>query len=243
MTLSIVLPCYNEEANVEQVIRDTAQWLQHEHIDSEVIVVNDGSRDGTAAVLTRLVGQIPGLRAIHHEKNQGYGAAVRSGCDAARSDVIAFMDSDGQFRAEDIGRLLPALERVSFVAGVRLRRADPFNRKLNAWLYGWLVRMVLRVKARDLNCGLKVYRRTLWQRIRPVCATGALFNAELFLNLQQAGECFAEVPVPHYPRRAGTPTGANPAVILKMFGELFALKRATQERFAGGMVANGRVRS
>lgn len=232
MTLSVVLPCYNEESNIEHTVRDVAGWMDRCRIEGEVIVVDDGSRDGSLALLERMRAGLPRLRVVRHDANKGYGAAVRTGCDASAADAIAFMDSDGQFHAEDIGRLLPSLDKVPLVAGVRVRRADPLNRKLNAWLYGMLVRIVLRVKVRDLNCGLKVYRRSLWQRIRPVFASGALFNAELFLNLRQTGEAFAEVPVPHYPRRAGMQTGANPAVVLRMFRELFALRKATVKRFA-----------
>lgn len=241
MTLSVILPCYNEEATIEDTVRDVASWMKKERIEGEIVAVDDGSRDGSLAVLERLRGEMPMLRIVHHERNFGYGAAVRSGCDSAECDAIVFMDSDGQFHAEDIGRLLPHLERVGLVAGVRVRRADPFIRTLNAKLYGMLVRIVLGVRVRDLNCGLKAYRRTLWQRIRPVFGGGALFNAELFLNLKSLGEHVVEVPVPHYPRRGGAQTGANPAVILRMFRELFALKRATTARFAA-MAANGRTR-
>lgn len=232
MMFSVVLPCYNEEANVEQTIRDVLSWMDRDHVEGEVVAVNDGSADRTGELLDRMQAADPRVRAVHHKKNQGYGAAIRTGCDAAEGDVIGFMDSDGQFHAEDFGKLLPELRSTHFAVGVRVHRADPFNRKLNAFLYGTLVRFVLGVKVRDLNCGMKIYTRALWQKIRPVFATGALYNAELFLNAAQVGEGWAEIPVPHYPRRAGTQTGANPTVILKMFRELFALKKATKERYA-----------
>lgn len=242
MTLSVVLPCYNEEANIAETVRKTVAWMQRAGIEGDVIVVDDGSTDGSPAILQRLSTELPMLRVIRHEHNRGYGAAVRTGCDAVETELIAFMDSDGQFEAKDIARLLPGLEKNNLSAGVRVHRADPFNRKLNAWLYGCLVRVVLGIKVLDLNCGLKVYRRTLWQRMRPIFATGALFNAELFLNMVQLGETWSEIPVPHYPRRAGMQTGAKTMVVLHMFRELFALKRTSRARYAE-VVANGRVQS
>jgi glycosyltransferase involved in cell wall biosynthesis len=169
---------------------------------------------------------MPNLKVVQHEKNLGYGSAVRSGCDQADKQWIAFMDSDGQFRASDISRLLALTPQAEYVTGIREHRADWVQRRLNSFLYGALVRIFLGVKVSDVNCGMKVFRRTLWPRIRPVYATGALINAEIFYALKNAKIPWKETLVPHYPRMAGTPTGANPRVILRMFKELWLLKRS-----------------
>lgn len=226
MTLSVVLPCYNEAENIEETIADVIGWFAKADVKGTVIAVNDGSQDRTDAVLDALQARLPNLVVVHHAVNQGYGAAIRTGCDTATTDAIAFMDSDGQFRAEEIGMLVPHLARYPFVAGVRMRRADPLHRKLNSWLYGRiLVRVILGIVVRDINCGLKLFTRTTWLEVRPQHATGALFNAEVFLNLKEKNIPFTEVHIPHYPRKKGNPTGAKPGVILRMFRELFALRR------------------
>ncbi|TSC79037.1 MAG: cell wall biosynthesis glycosyltransferase [Candidatus Peregrinibacteria bacterium Gr01-1014_25] len=226
MNVSIVLPCYNEEATIACTVADVAAWMEREHIGGEIIVVDDGSRDSTPSVLAGLSGGHPALRVVRHERNQGYGIAVRSGCDAAREEVIAFMDSDGQFHAEDIGRLLPHLQRYAFVTGRRRRRADPPLRGLLGKLLGILTWITFGLWVRDVNCGLKAFRRSLWPDIRPEHGVEKLFNTEMFLRLKRRNIPWMQVDVPHYPRLAGTPTGAKFSVIVRMFRELWALRRA-----------------
>jgi|SRR3989344_1262229 len=222
-TLSLVLPCFNEEENIEDTVREVFAWFKENDLQGEAIIVNDGSSDGTATVLHRLQEEFS-LVVLTHRENQGYGAALCAGCDRATMELIAFMDSDGQFHASDFMLLLPRLSRVDFASGVRVRRADPFMRSLNARLYGWLIRWILGIRARDINCAMKVFRRTLWPTIRPQVVTGALFNAELFLRLMRARISWEQVPVPHYPRLLGTPTGAQFCVIVRMFRELWKLR-------------------
>jgi glycosyltransferase involved in cell wall biosynthesis len=223
-TLSLILPCLNEETNIEPTIRAAQQWFRDAHIDGEIVVTDDGSTDGSPDLLRRLQTEMPNLKVVHHQRNAGYGAAIRSGCDRAEKRWIAFMDSDGQFRAADISLLLPITRTADYVSGIRIKRADTFQRKLNSLLYSLLVRVILGVHPKDLNCGMKLFRRSLWPTIRPEYATGALINGEMFLRLKHAGIRWAETPVPHYPRLAGKPTGANLRVILRTFKELWQLK-------------------
>ena len=230
MQLSLVLPCYNEEQNIERTVRDVVTWFEKDGVEGEIVVVNDGSTDGTAEILERLMQEIPYLRVVTHEHNKGYGATLRDGCDAADKEYIAFMDSDGQFHAEEMGMLTPHLSDHRMVAGVRKDRADPWNRKLNAWLYGRLVRIVLGVKKKDINCALVVFEKSLWPTIRPVHATGALYCGEMYYRLKKEGIDLCQVNVGHYPRTAGASTGANPFVILRMFKELLNLRRDVKKR-------------
>jgi len=151
---------------------------------------------------------------------------VRSGCDAATMDLIAFMDSDGQFRVEDFELLLPHVDSFAFVTGRRRKRADSLIRNVYGKMLGLLIWTTLTIWVRDINCAMKVFKRSLWPRIRPVHGTEKFFNAEIFLNLKQQNILWYQVDVSHYPRRSGTPTGASLRVILKMFSELWNLKRA-----------------
>ncbi len=222
--LSIVLPSFNEEQNIGPVVRETVAWLKTKKEPFEIVVVNDGSRDGTANALLELQKEISELTVVTHEKNLGYGAAVRSGCDAATGDIIGFMDSDGQFAAKDFDLLLPHLKEYSFVTGRRRKRADPFMRKLNAKLFGILSFCMLGIWVRDINCAMKVFTKDTWKRTRPTYSTGALINAEMFYRAQRAGIPWFVVNVPHAPRRFGTQTGAKLSVILRMFLELWKVK-------------------
>jgi glycosyltransferase involved in cell wall biosynthesis len=224
--LSLVLPCFNEEQNIERTIRAAQDWFRDSHIDGEIIVTDDGSIDGSLALLRKLQTELPRLKVIHHETNQGYGAAIRSGCDLAEKKWIAFMDSDGQFQPGDFNPLLRLTTKADYVTGFRAKRADALQRKLNSFLYNTLIRTLLGIDPTDLNCGMKVFRRSIWKTIRPIHATGALVNGEMFLALKNAKIAWAEVAVPHYPRVAGKPTGANLRVILRTFKELWRLQRS-----------------
>jgi glycosyltransferase involved in cell wall biosynthesis len=226
VSLSLVLPCFNEELNIGNTIRSAQDWFREAHVDGEIIVTDDGSKDGSLALLHKLQAEMPNLKVVHHEKNQGYGAAIRSGCDLAEKTWIAFMDSDGQFQSKDISRLLNETAEADYVTGIRARRADTLPRKLNSFMYRSLVRVLLGVHPTDLNCGMKLFRRSIWKTIRPVYATGALINGEMFFAMKNSNIAWKETVVPHYPRVAGKPTGAKTRVILKMFLELWRLKRS-----------------
>lgn len=224
MNLSLILPCFNEEANIEGTVRDIAQWMQREGIQGQIIAVDDGSRDRTFEVLSELKKELPFLLVLRHTQNLGYGSALRTGLDAATMDYIGYMDSDGQFKAEDFGALFPHLQQYRFVTGRRLKRADPFIRRINAKLFALLNVVVLGLWVRDINCGMKVWERSLWPAIRPAHATGALFNAEMFFRLKRMGIPWKQVFVRHYPRLNGVQTGAHLKVILRMFRDLLRLR-------------------
>ncbi len=224
VTLSIILPCFNEEANIRTTVRSVLSWLDQEQYGGEVIVVDDGSRDRSPAILADMAKQDSRVTVVTHVQNSGYGWAVRSGCDAATQDVIAFMDSDGQFHIDDLATLLPYLERVPFVTGRRRHRADSVMRRMFGKVLGIMNFLVLGIWVRDVNCGLKAFKRQIWPDIRPDYGVEKLFNAEVFLRMKRKGIPWVQVDVPHYPRTAGNPTGAKFYVIARMFRELWNLR-------------------
>lgn len=225
MQLSLVLPAFNEEKNIENTINDVLTWFQNDQIDGEVIVVDDGSTDSTPDILSKIIYNKQNIRVVTHQHNRGYGAAVRSGLDNATKEYSAFMDSDGQFKAVDFNKLIPFLTDYDFVTGRKIKRADPFIRRINAKFYALLVFLILGVWVRDINCAMKIFKTSIWLRIRPEYGLGALFNGEVFYRLKINGLRWKQVFVNHYPRRFGTQTGANIKVIAGMFKDLYCLKR------------------
>jgi len=224
--LSVVLPAYNEEANVERVVRDCVAFLDGRALDYELLVVNDGSRDRTGEILNGLTASLPRLRPQHHPQNRGYGAALRTGFEAARKRFVFYMDGDGQFDIRELDSLLPlATDEQHIVTGFRIERRDPFIRRLNAKLFGgWLVRVTLGVRVRDLNCAFKLIPKWILDSIT-LESTGALINAELYGRAVRRGVGIKEVGVHHYPRTAGVQTGAHLSVILRAFYDLFRLRQ------------------
>jgi len=224
MQLSVVHPCYNEKENIEHTVRETLAWISKEGIDGDVIITDDGSTDDSPQILQRLALQDPRVHIVTHEKNQGYGIAVRSGCDAATKEYIAFVDSDGQFKVEDLNRLIPSLKDHDFVPGRRKKRADPLHRNVFGKILGVLILVTFGTWIRDVNCGMKIFKKSLWPTMRPLYGTEKFFNTELYLRLKKSGYKWEQVPVPHYPRTAGTQCGGSSRVMFGMIKELVDLR-------------------
>ncbi len=223
--LSIFFPCYNEEANVERVVRAAMEAAGRYADRFEVIVVNDGSRDRTGEIAERLAAEHPGVvRAVHNQPNLGYGGAVARGLREARYQWIFFTDGDGQFDIRELDKLIGLLEKCDFAVGYRMNRADPLIRKINAYCWGVLVRALFGLKVRDIDCAFKLLPKSLVDQIE-LRSHGALISTELLARARYRGLRIAEIGVNHYPRTAGQQTGANLRVILRAFKELFKLRR------------------
>lgn len=223
--VSVVLPAYNEEANLAATVTSMADALRRFTSRFEILVVDDGSDDRTPQVASSLAARQQHIALVRHAENRGYGAALRTGFARARHPWVFFTDADGQFDPEEIVRLEPLAADADIVAGYRLRRRDPWYRRAGGVLFGRvLVRSVLGVRARDLNCAFKLIRRPLLTGVE-LKANGALINAELFWHAQRVGARIVEVGVSHRPRRAGVPTGGRPTVALRALRELLALRR------------------
>ena len=223
--LSVILPAYNEEPNIDRVVRQVMAYLEPTGIDYEVLPVNDGSRDRTAEILDALQQELPRVRPQHHPQNRGYGAALRSGFDAARKRYVFYMDGDGQFDIKDLDHLLPLASEDVIVTGFRIERRDPLVRRLKAKLFGgWLVRIMLGVYVKDLNCAFKLIPKRVFETVK-LESTGALINAELYGRAIRAGFGIREVGVHHYAREAGVQTGAHLSVIFRAFYDLFRLRQ------------------
>jgi putative flippase GtrA len=241
-SLSVVLPAYNEEQVIASTLRDVLLTLNSWHIESEIIVVNDGSKDRTGFVVNEIASIAPQVRLINHPVNQGYGAALVSGFAAATKELTLFMDSDGQFQIEDLRPFLTFIDSYDAAIGYRIDRQDSWMRKLNAWGWNRLIRAMLGVSVRDIDCAFKLLRTEYLQRY-PLETRGAMVNAELLYKLQRSGHSWKEVGVHHLPRRTGKATGAKISVILRAFRELrlYASKWRREEQPYGYMQESRQV--
>jgi glycosyltransferase involved in cell wall biosynthesis len=224
LRLSIFFPCYNEEANVERVTLAGLAAGRRIADELEVIIVNDGSRDRTGEIADRLAGEHAEVRAVHNNPNLGYGGALQRGYRESRMDWVFYTDGDGQFDFEEIDRLLPLLDHHDIVSAYRLDRQDPFIRRVNAFCWTTLVNLVFRLWLRDIDCAFKLFPRMLFDEIE-MKSTGALIDTEVLARAKGLGYSIGQIGVHHYPRTAGTQTGAKLSTILRAFRELFALRR------------------
>jgi glycosyltransferase involved in cell wall biosynthesis len=190
--------------------------------DFEVVIVDDGSRDGTSQIADRLAASDPRVRVVHHETNRGYGAALRSGFAAARGDLIMFMDADQQFDPADFAHLAPFVPYADIVAGYRVKRRDPWIRLVYAAIFNAAMRLLFGITVRDIDCAFKVLRGDLVRALH-LTMNGALVNTELLVKAQRAGATIVEVGVRHYPRLSGEPSGGSVRVIRRAVCEVAQL--------------------
>jgi glycosyltransferase involved in cell wall biosynthesis len=217
--LSIVLPAYNEEANIEHAVRRAGEVATRHCHDHEVIVVDDGSSDATASIVQHLSEQDPRIKLVQHVQNRGYGGALKSGFLAAKLDLVFFTDADNQFDLDEISDFLELIDTVDVVAGYRVKRCDPLFRRLIARAWNYLVRALFYVPVRDIDCAFKLFRREVFDGLE-LESVGAMVNTELMVKLGRSGYRVVEIGVSHYPRTAGTPQGAQLRVIVRAFLEL-----------------------
>jgi glycosyltransferase involved in cell wall biosynthesis len=227
--LSVFLPAYNEEANVAQAVERVSTVAANLGLEYEIIVVNDGSADRTGDVVRSLIPRIPNLRLVEHYPNRGYGGALKAGFAAAAGRLVTFVPADNQFDFAEIDRLLAQAEHADIVCGYRFRRQDSLVRRLNAWGWNLLVRLLFGYLCRDIDCGFKLVRREVLERVHLV-SNGAMIDTELLAGARARGFRIAEVPVTHLPRTHGAATGANLRVIARAFRDLMRFRiRLTRE--------------
>jgi glycosyltransferase involved in cell wall biosynthesis len=222
--LTVFFPCYNEEANIERVTYKTIEVLEDLVADWEIILVNDGSRDRTGELADSLAAQDARVRAVHHAKNGGYGAALRSGFKSATKPYIFFTDGDGQFDIRELGKLLENRDKADILCGWRRNRQDKLIRKINSACWAWLVQRVLKFRCRDVDGAFKLFPRKLFERIE-LKSSGAMISAEILARAAHLGYTNHCLPVTHLPRTAGAATGAKLSVIFRAFGELLRLRK------------------
>jgi glycosyltransferase involved in cell wall biosynthesis len=225
--LSYFFPAHNEALNLGGLVEEALATLPALADTFEIVIVNDGSKDDTGRVTDQLVAAHPDVvRVVHHPTNLGYGAALRSGFRVARYELLCFTDGDRQFHVADLGRLTERLAQADspdVVVGFRIKRADPIVRTVYARCYRFANRVWFGLKVRDVDCACKLFRREALEGIR-VESGGAFFSAELLIKLRAKGASIAEVGVPHFPRTAGSPTGAKPSVIWRAVKDFWSLR-------------------
>ena len=222
--LTIVLPCFNEEDNVVEAVRAAQLAGRRSALINEVIVVDDGSSDGTRERALALVADDPMVKLVMHPVNRGYGAAVRSGIAAAQQPWTLLTDADLQFDLTQIEDFLPFAGDHDLIVGKRVMRMDPPGRRAAAAVWNRLVRAVFALPVADVDCAFKLVRTDLLADV-PLTSSGAMISTELLVRCLERGARVKQLPVRHRPRVAGEQSGTNPRVVVRAFRELLTARR------------------
>jgi glycosyltransferase involved in cell wall biosynthesis len=222
-SISLVMPVNDEQDNIEFVVNSALEILPKITDRFEIILVDDGSTDNTPKIINRLaVINKDVIRVIHHDRKEGYGSALSSGIKIANFDLIFIMDADGQYDINDMGRLLCHIEDNDAVIGYRIFRSDPLHRILLGRAYNFIVNFVLGIKTKDINCGLKLFRKSVLDEM-DIKSKGALIYAEILSKSK--GKRIKQVGVHHFSRKSGSQKAAKPMAIFVAVFELFNVWR------------------
>jgi len=221
-SISVFFPCYNEQENVRRTVEKALDVLGQLNRDFEIIIVDDGSSDDTGRIADEVAGRDSRVKVVRHPDNLGYGAALQSGFAAATKELVFYTDGDGQFDISEMPPLLPLMAEYDIVSCYRLNRRDSIVRKINGWCWTKLVCLLFGLKIRDIDWAFKLYKREIFEGLS-LSSKGALIDTEILARAARRGARMTQKAVHHYPRTAGSSTGANLRVILRAFKELFIL--------------------
>jgi glycosyltransferase involved in cell wall biosynthesis len=210
--LSIVVPAFDEVDCLEAVVRAIDQVATGLGRRFEIVIVDDGSTDGTGALAAELAGANPRIRVVRHERNAGSGAAIRSGIAASRGTFVIYVPADGQFHLPEIADYLAAAEHADIVIGARSERSDysPFRRTVS-WVYGGLVNRLFDHRYRDVNW-VHLWRREVFDRVEPR-SRGVFFLEETLVRAADLGLRIVEIDSRYLPRAGGAAKGASASSI------------------------------
>jgi len=221
--LSIFFPFWNEEKNVKHVVESAILVAKSIAEQWEILIIDDGSSDKTYEIGRELAQKYKNVRAITHSPNRGYGAALREGFENARYKYVVFTDGDRQFDFSEVDKFVDAINGSDIVIGFRKKRRDKFVRHVLMYLLKIWDFVFFRFYFKDIDCGFKMFRKSVFNEIMPLRSEGAMITTEILAKATRKKLKIKEVEVNHYPREFGDQSGANIAVVVRAVLESFIL--------------------
>lgn len=224
-SVSFFCPAYNDAGNLPTLIPQVHQFLTDHSEKFEIIIIDDGGPDATGMVADDLARQFSGVRVIHHERNQGYTATLREGFTVSAYEYVMYTDGDNQYDITDFKPYLHLLTDHEVIAGYAIKKAVSPFRRLQSWIYNSLIAVLFGRYFKDVNCSMKVFRKSALAAIEIKSDPfGAFIDAELMLKASQRGFRIAQFPVVHYERKTGIASGSKPRVVFNTFKDMIRLR-------------------
>lgn len=221
--LSALMPAYNEQEVLPVALEEAVVALEDLCEVWELVIVDDGSTDGTAEILRQWAAEDSRIRVVTQQQNAGYSQALIRGFSECRYEAIFYTDADAQFDLHDIADLHGGLAHADMVTGYRVGRQDRWIRFVTSGVYNRLQGWLLGLKVQDVNCAFKLFRRSFFDKVR-LTSDGFLIDAELYSRAKMAGLTWSQVGVRHRPRELGNTT-VKVSTIVETLRELRALKK------------------
>ena len=224
-TVSLVVPMYNEELNIEHAVSAARESLEKYASDYEIIIVDDASTDSSARIVARLAADEPRIRTLRHEKNRKLGGTLRTGFAAATKELVFYMDADIPFDPDVLGRAIRAMELTDadMIAAYRHDRTmEGFKRGMYTLVYNWLIGILFGWPHRDINFSFKLMKRKVLDAIE-LKSEGSLIDAELVVKAKNHGYTIQQIGIDYFPRTRGESHLGSFSVVLKILRELVRL--------------------
>lgn len=227
-SVSFFCPAYNDVGNLPELIPVAHDFLRKNSDRFEIVIIDDGAKDGTGRVADELAQKFTNIKVIHHEKNKGYNATLKEGFEngaEGQYEYVMYTDGDNQYDVYEFGPYLHLLQDNDVIAGYATKKAVSTFRKFQSLVYNILINILFWSNFRDVNCAMKIFKKSILQRIQISSSSyGAFIDAELILKAKKLGFKIAQFPVTHYERKTGIASGSKPKVIFQTIIDMLKLR-------------------
>jgi len=224
-SVSFFCPAYNDAGNLPDLIPTVVEFLEKNSEKFEIVIIDDGAKDGTGRVADLMASKYQNVRVIHHEKNKGYNATLKEGFEAGKYDYVMYTDGDNQYDVKEFEPYLYLLKDVDVLAGYAKKKAVSDFRKFQSLVHNTLINILFFSKFKDINCAMKIFKKPVIDKIKINCNPyGAFVDAEMILKAKKLGFKIAQFPVTHYERNTGIASGSKPKLVLNTMVDMIKLR-------------------